>query len=70
MNRIKYILTASIVYYSDNRQHAAYVTWLDNRGHQGRTCCMDYNTARPALHMQALLLRAMREGVAVQKEVW
>jgi hypothetical protein len=70
MKSIKCILQASIVYYSDNRQHAAYVTWLDNRGHQGRTVCQDYNTTRPSLHMQALLLRAMREGVAIQKECW
>lgn len=68
--RIKCILSASIVYYSDNHQHGAYVVWLDNRGRQGRTCDMHYNPKAPNLHMQALLLRAMREGVTVTRENW
>ena len=70
MRSIKCILQASLIYYSDNRQHAAYVTWLDTKGRQGRTQCMNYDPAKPSLHMQALLLRAMREGVTVTRENW
>jgi hypothetical protein len=52
-------------HYADNGQVTAYVEWLDHKGRSGRT------EGRPdSAHMQALIERAEREGVPVQRETW
>lgn len=56
------ILRAQITKYSDNGQTIAYVTWRDSRGKTGTTSGSPKN-----LHMQALLTRAEREGVAIER---
>jgi hypothetical protein len=56
------ILNARITRHLDTRQVIACVTWLDGRV-QGETV-----GASRSLHMQALLLRALREGVTVTRE--
>jgi hypothetical protein len=62
---IKTITKAYIRKYSDSGQVTAGVEWLDQRGKAGRTEGPPKNT-----HMQALLARAQRENVAVQRETW
>lgn len=62
-------------HYSDNGQTFAYVEWIDNKGRSGRTegaqhsdCCV--RTPHFATHMQALLNRAEREGLTIERERW
>ena len=62
---IKCILKAYVRTYGDTRQCRAYVEYLDTRNHQGRT-----EGDRLGTHMQALLLRAVREGVNITSERW
>lgn len=57
------ILHARITRHLDIRQITACVTWLDCRGRQGETFGPSQSS-----HMQALLLRALREGVTVIRE--
>ena len=59
------ITKAYIRTYTDNGQTVAYVEWIDDRGKSGRT-----EGERSNVHMQALLARAKREGVTVQRETW
>lgn len=59
---IKNILSAGIRRYTDNGQTIAYIDWRDNNGVTGTTSG-DPNNA----HMQALLTRAEREGVKVER---
>lgn len=54
------IRAASITKYWDNGQTIARVEWRDSRGQTGSTSGDPKNA-----HMQALLARAEREGVAV-----
>lgn len=51
--------------YGDSGQRKTYVEWIDNRGRPGRT-----EGTTGSSHMQALLDRAEREGVAVCFERW
>jgi hypothetical protein len=61
---IRCILGASITRHCDTRRTTARVTWLDGRRQQHETVA-----AYPdSTHVQALLLRAMREGVTVTRE--
>ena len=60
---IRCILNAAITRHNDTRMTTARVTWLDNRKRQGETCGVSRS-----VHMQALLLRALREGVTVTRE--
>lgn len=60
---IRCILSARIMRYTDTRQVMAHVLHLDQRNRQGETV----GNPRGA-HMQALLLRALREGVTVTRE--
>ena len=50
-------------HYSDNGQTFAYVEWTDNKGRSGRT-----EGKRNGLHMAALLQRAQREGVTIERQ--
>lgn len=59
------ITRAYIRKYSDNGQTFAYVEWVDSKGETGRTEGKPDNA-----HMTALLQRAKREGVKVQRERW
>lgn len=60
---IRCILQATLTRYTDTRQTMARVTWLDGHKHQGETIGLPTGN-----HMNALLLRALREGVTVTKE--
>lgn len=51
--------------YSDSGQTTAYIEWIDNRNKTGRTEGKPDNT-----HMQALLNRAKREGVEIERQRW
>lgn len=69
------ITKAYIRKYSDNGQTVAYVEWIDGKGKTGRTegsehrdCCIP--TPHFGTHMQALLDRATREGVTVERQQW
>lgn len=76
------ITRAYVRRYSDNGQTVAYVEWLDNRGKAGRTeggvgpcpCCGCVPVSKSGLlvnaHMDALLTRALREGVPITEETW
>ncbi len=62
---IRNITDYEIRRYSDNKQVTAYCSWVDNAGCPGRT------EGEPAnAHMQALLHRAIREGVYIQQRTW
>lgn len=62
---IKQITKAYIRTYSDNGQTVAYVEWIDDQGKTGRT------EGKPnSWHMKALLARAKREGIHVEREHW
>lgn len=65
MATIAKITRAYIRTYGDTGQVTSYVEWVDSRGEQGRTEGGPEN-----LHMQALLARARREGVTVERERW
>lgn len=62
---IAQITKAYIRHYRDNDQTTAYVEWRDARGKTGRTEGNPENT-----HMSALLARAEREGIAIERQVW
>jgi hypothetical protein len=61
---IRCILSARITRYTDTRQTMAHVSWLDTRKRQGETV----GAYPDSTHIQAMLLRAMREGVTVTRE--
>ena len=59
------ITRAYVRTYSDSGQTTAYVEWVDNKGESGRT------EGKPdSTHMQALLNRAKRESVEVERQRW
>lgn len=62
---ITQITKAYIRTYSDSGQVTAYVEWVDNKGKTGCTEGEENN-----LHMAALLKRAEREGVEVERQRW
>lgn len=62
---IKSVTKAYVRTYTDTGQVTAYVEWVDHRGRSGRT-----EGEPDGTHMQALLARAEREGVKVEKERW
>jgi hypothetical protein len=66
------ITKAYIRHYSDNGQSTAYVEWVDSRGKAGRTeATRGTFEFRPyGDHMDALLDRAKREGITVERETW
>lgn len=53
-------------HYSDNNQTTTYVEWIDNKGREGRT----EGTITPRGHMEALVMRAAREGVKLEQQIW
>lgn len=59
------ITKAYVRTYTDNGQTKAYVEWVDHRKQTGRTEGEPDNA-----HMLALLARAKREGVRVERETW
>jgi hypothetical protein len=59
------ITKAYVRTYSDTGQVIAYVEWVDDKGEAGRTEGRESNG-----HMIALLLRAEREGVTVERQRW
>lgn len=64
-NPIERITRAYIRVYGDSGQRTAYVEWVDGKGKSGRT------EGKPSgLHMKALLARAKREGLTIEKEKW
>lgn len=65
MSTISKITKAYVRTYSDSGQVTAYVEWVDNKGKTGRTEGKEDNP-----HMQALLKRAQREGVEVERQRW
>lgn len=60
---IRCILGAAITRHHDSRRTTARVTFLDSYKRQHESV-----GAYPSPYMQALLLRAMREGVTVTRE--
>lgn len=65
MARIVQITKAQIVKYTDNGQRKAYVSWVDSKGGTGTT-----EGAPGNLHMQALIARARRENVKVERKTY
>lgn len=65
MTMITRITKAYIRTYSDSGQTTAYVEWADRKRQTGRTEGKQDNT-----HMKALLDRAQREGVTVERQRW
>lgn len=65
MARIARIEKAEIRKYSDSGQRTAYVSWVDSKGEKGCTEGPPKN-----LHMQALIARARREKVKVERTTW
>jgi hypothetical protein len=61
--RIHCILEARVRTFADTGQKQACVSWVDTRKHPGQTIGSPLSN-----HMQALLLRALREGVNIIKE--
>lgn len=55
------IVKAFIRHYTDNNQTTAYVEWDDGARTEGKPD----NT-----HMRALLMRAEREGLQIERETW
>jgi hypothetical protein len=65
------ITKAYIRTYSDNGQITSYVEWIDHRGRHGRTEAPRISERiHESEHMQALLVRARREGVTIESERW
>lgn len=62
---IRNITDYEIRRYSDNKQVTASCGWIDNAGCPGRTEGEPHNP-----HMQALLQRAIREGIYIQQRTW
>ena len=62
---IAQITKAYIRTYSDSGQVTAYVEWIDRDGKAGRTEGSQYGW-----HMKALMARARREGLRVNRERW
>lgn len=61
--KIRRIRAAAIRHWSDTGQIVAYIDWTDERGQYGCT------SGRPdSAHIQALIARAVREGVVVRQE--
>ncbi len=65
MTRIAAITKAIARHYSDNQTDRIYVEWVDTRGERGATGGVETNT-----HMQALLMRAQREGIFIEQQIW
>jgi hypothetical protein len=65
MARIEKVTKAEIIKYSDSGQRTAYVYWVDSKGEKGRTEGSPGN-----LHMKALVARARREKVKVERKTW
>ena len=59
------ITKAYIRTYTDNGQTKAYVEWIDDHDRTGRTEGEPDNA-----HMQALLDRAEREGIQIERQRW
>lgn len=59
------ITKAYIRTYSDSGQVTAYVEWVDSRNQTGRTEGKEDNP-----RMAALLKRAEREGIEVERQRW
>ena len=53
--------------YSDTGQVLAYCEWIDDRGDKGRT---EGEVPAKSQHMQALMFRAIDEGVEIRREKW
>ena len=68
------ITAAYIRYYRDNCQLSAYVEWIDSKGKTGRTESKAERIGDShyyvGQHMGALLERAHREGIAIEKQTW
>ena len=64
-SKIKEITKAYIRTYTDSGQETAYVEWVDDKGKKGRT-----EGSPDSTHMKALLDRAKREKVKVEKQKW
>lgn len=60
--RIARIISARVTKYEDNGETIAYVYWADTSGRTGETLGDPEST-----HMRALLARAKREGIRVQR---
>ena len=70
-DRIAKITKAYVRHYSDNGQTTAYVEWLDESGHAGRTEGeADYAWGPISSHMHALFKRAEREGLTIAWQKW
>lgn len=65
MARIASIYRAVIRTYTDTGQVVAYVDWTDTKGKAGTTSGDPANG-----YMVALLARAEREGLTVERESW
>lgn len=68
---IAVITKAYIRHYRENGQLAAYVEWIDAGGRCGRTEEIVSRRSIPASgHMVALMKRAVREGVTIERQDW
>jgi hypothetical protein len=62
---IKKITRAYTRHYRDNKQVTSYVEWVNKLGDRGRTYGDPNNS-----YMRALLVRARKQGVTIEREVW
>lgn len=53
--------------YTDNETTVAYCEWVDGKGKRGRT---EGKAPAKSEHMQALLFRALEEGVQPEFTTW
>lgn len=69
------ITKAYIRHYRDNDQTTAYVEWSDGGRTEGRLPGREKTKAQTSiylfgLHMGALLERAQRDGLTIDRQVW
>jgi hypothetical protein len=66
---IKTITRTYLRHSRDNGQRTIYVEFTDERG---KASCLECGAeaAAKSLHMQAVLIRAAREGIKLEKETW
>ena len=70
------ITRAYIRHYSDNSQTAAYVEWSDGGRTEAEAHILGDKPGgygwlfTTGTHMTALLARATREGIAIEREMW
>ena len=65
------ITDAYVRHYTDNGTYVAYVEWVDEHNHSGRTEGPAESDCQPVhSHMAVLFARATRQGVETRLEHW